>query len=97
MSAKIARVMNEIDKTKGKISEFQSKLRELEKQKTELENLQIVDVVRGMDISFTDLAEMLKMARASSPATSGQLGPKSKTVASAPDTDTDTEQEDSEE
>ena len=97
MSAKIAKVMNEIDKTKGKISEFQSKLRELEKQKTELENLQIVDVVRGMDISFTDLAEMLKMARASSPATSGQLGPKSKAVATAPDTDTDTEQEDSEE
>ena len=97
MSAKIAKVMNEIDRTKGKISEFQSKLRELEKQKTELENLQIVDVVRGMDISFADLAEMLKMARERSPATSGQVGPKSKAVPTAPDTNTDTEQEDSEE
>ena len=101
MNAKIERVSKEIDKTKGKISEYQARLRELEKQKTELENVEIVDVVRGMDISFADLAELLKAARA----TSGQVGPKSAAVGKdataasiGPDDEDDTEdKEDSEE
>lgn len=76
MNAKIERVSKDIQKTKDKINEFQTKLRELEKQKTELENLEIVDAVRGMDISLTDLADLLKAAKAGG-ATSGQLGPKS--------------------
>lgn len=75
MNAKIERVCKDIQKTKEKINEFQTKLRELEKQKTELENLEIVDAVRGMDISLTDLADLLKVAKADG-ATSGQLGPK---------------------
>ena len=76
MNAKIERVIKDIDKTKEKVSEFQAKLKELERQKTELENTEIVEAVRGMDISFADLAELLKAARASA-ATSGQVGPKS--------------------
>ena len=80
MNTKIQRINNEIDKTKSKISDFQTKLRELEKQKTELENMEIVDAVRGMDISLADLAAMLKNQNITSgrqPA-SGQVGPKSK-------------------
>lgn len=73
MNSKIGRVCAEIEKTKGKISEFQTKLRELEKQKTELENAEIVEAVRGMDISLADLAAMLKKGGV----TSGQVGPKS--------------------
>ncbi|MGC6175166.1 DUF4315 family protein [Lacrimispora sp. 38-1] len=80
MNAKIERVSKDIQKTKEKINEFQIKLRELEKQKTELENLEIVDAVRGMDISLTDLADLLKVAKAGG-ATSGQLGPKSAVAA----------------
>lgn len=76
MNAKIERVCKDIQKTKEKINEFQTRLRELEKQKTELENLEIVDAVRGMDISLTDLADLLKAAKAGV-ATSGQLGSKS--------------------
>lgn len=76
MNAKIERVCKDIQKTKEKINEFQTKLRQLEKQKTELENLEIVDAVRGMDISLTDLAALLKAAKTGG-ATSGQLGPKS--------------------
>lgn len=75
MNAKIERVSKDIQKTKDKINEFQTKLRELEKQKTELENMEIVDAVRGMDISLTDLAALLKAAK-SGGATSGQVGPK---------------------
>ena len=55
LNAKIERVSKDIQKTKDKISEFQTRLRELEKQKTELENIEIVDAVRGMDISLADL------------------------------------------
>ena len=73
MNAKIERVVKEIDKTKEKINEQQARLRELEKQKTEFENLEIVDAVRGMAISFDDLAVLLK----NMPATSGQIIPKS--------------------
>lgn len=80
MNAKIERVSKDIQKTKEKINEFQTKLQELEKQKTELENLEIVDAVRGMDISLTDLADLLKVAKAGG-TTSGQLGPKSAVAA----------------
>ncbi len=82
MNAKIERVNNEIEKTKGKISEFQSKLRELERQKTELENAEIVEAVRGMDISLADLAAMLKKGGVTSGRPSGKdglLAPKSAT------------------
>jgi len=75
LNAKIERVSKDIQKTKDKISEFQSRLRELERQKTELENMEIVDTVRGMDISLADLAAMLR-ASGNTPTTSGHIGPK---------------------
>ena len=56
--------------------QLQTRLRELEKQKTELENTEIVETVRGMDISLSDLAAMLRAAHV----TSGQVGPKSETT-----------------
>ena len=79
MNPKIERVIKDIDKTKEKITEFQSRLRELEKQKTELENIEIVEAVRGMDIPLNDLPAILKALREQNgaPFTSGQVGPKS--------------------
>ena len=86
MKAKIERVCKEIEKTKEKINEQQARLRDLEKQKTEFENLDIVSTVRGMNISFAELAELLKNVRpdfsgnSRNPGTlptSGQVGPKS--------------------
>jgi len=75
LNAKIERVSKDIEKTKGKINEFQTRLRELEKQKTELENGEIVDVVRGMNISITDLAALLKTSRATSGQNVQKSGP----------------------
>ena len=75
MNAKIERVNKDIDKTKEKITEFQTRLRELERQKTELENSEIVAMVRGMSISLADLPDLLKSLGA---ATSGQIVPKLK-------------------
>ena len=77
MNTKIERINKEIEKAKAKVNEHQARLRELEKQKTELENLDIVSAVRGMNISITDLAELLKNVRPDDAATSGHVGPKS--------------------
>ena len=88
MSAKIERVCKDIEKTKIKLSEQQARLRELEKQKTELENMEIVDVVRGMDISLADLAALLKTGGT----TSGQVGPKS-AQAAEPEIETEDNQD----
>lgn len=63
MNPKIERVCKDIDKTKSKIGELQARLRELESQRTELENTEIVETVRGMDISLADLAALLRAAR----------------------------------
>ncbi len=90
MNVKIERVGKEIQKTKDKISEFQTRLRELEKQKTELENMEIVETVRGMDISLADLAAMMKAVKTGG-VTSGQLGPKSEAPAGTETEDSDIE------
>jgi len=57
---KIEKVKAEIDKTKAKISEFQAKLRALERQKTDLENEQIVALVRSERISDAELSALMK-------------------------------------
>ena len=46
MNPKLERVTNEIDKTKGKLSAMQARLRDLEKQKINLENEEIVVLYR---------------------------------------------------
>ena len=56
---KLERIIAEIDKTKDAISKQQSRLRELEAQKTEAENLQIVQLVRSMRLSPHELSAML--------------------------------------
>ena len=57
---KIDRISAEIEKTREKISEQQAHLKELLAQKTELENLQIVQLVRSMRLSPHELSAMLK-------------------------------------
>lgn len=63
MNKKIEKVCAEIDKTKAKISEYNARLRELERQKTELENIEIVELVRGVEASPTELAAFIKAFR----------------------------------
>ncbi len=57
---KIDRINREIEKTREKITEYQNKLKGLEAQKTEAENLQIVQLVRSMRLSPQELTAMLK-------------------------------------
>lgn len=56
---KIDRIDKEILKTREKISKYQNKLRSLEAQKAEAENLQIVQLVRSMHLTPTELSAML--------------------------------------
>ena len=58
-SNKIDRINREIEKTREKITEFQNRLKGLEAQKTEAENLQIVQLVRSMHLSPQELTSML--------------------------------------
>ena len=48
---KLERIEKDIEKTKGKIAALQNQLRELEAAKTEQENLQIVQLVRGLNMT----------------------------------------------
>ena len=57
---KIERIDKEIAKTREKITEYQNRLRGLEAQKTEAENLQIVQLVRAMKLTPQELNAMLK-------------------------------------
>lgn len=58
-SNKIDRINREIEKTREKITEYQNRLKGLEAQKTEAENLQIVQLVRSMHLSPQELTSML--------------------------------------
>ena len=57
--SKIERIEKEIQKTREKITEYQNKLRGLEAQKTEAENLQIVQLVRSMRLTPAELTALL--------------------------------------
>jgi hypothetical protein len=63
MSKKKQKVISDIKKTKEKISDLQSKLRQLENRKTELENTEIVELVRGTKMNTSELSEFLKAYR----------------------------------
>ena len=57
--SKIERIDKEIQKTREKITEYQNRLRGLEAQKTEAENLQIISLVRSMRLTPAELTALL--------------------------------------
>ena len=73
---KIERIYQEIAKTREKIAEQQEKLKDLEAQKTEAENLEIVQMVRALRMTPAQLSAMLSggmvPGRAAGPADSEQ-------------------------
>ncbi len=56
---KIDRIEKEMQKTREKITEYQNRLKTLEAQKTEAENLQIISLVRSMRVTPAELTAML--------------------------------------
>ena len=73
--SKSAKIQAEIEKVTAKINEHQARLKELEQKKLEAENSEIVEIVRGMSVSLTDLPVLLQAIK--SGGTLGQNVPKS--------------------
>lgn len=72
-TTKSAKIWAEMEKVKAKISDQQTRLKELEQKHKEAENEEIVDIVRGMSIPLDELPLLLQKLRG----TSGQAGQKS--------------------
>ncbi len=68
-----AKIWAEMEKVKAKISDQQTRLKELEQKHKKAENEEIVDIVRGMSIPLDELPLLLQKLRG----TSGQAGQKS--------------------
>ena len=62
---KIERLKAELVKARAKSAEWQARVRDLEKQITECENLEILQTVRGIASSPEELRGLLDMIRAS--------------------------------
>ena len=73
--SKSAKIQAEIEKVMAKINEQQARLKKLEQKKLEAENSEIVEIVRGMSVSLTDLPVLLQAIK--SGGTLGQIVPKS--------------------
>lgn len=60
---KLDRIVKEIDKTRAKIAEMQARLADLEKQKTEIENMEIINLVRSVNLPHDGLAALIRSYR----------------------------------
>ena len=60
MNPKIEKIIGDMEKTREKIAEHQSRLRELDRMKTELENADIVALVRGINIPPAEFEDFLR-------------------------------------
>lgn len=72
MNAKIKKIDKEYKKNEEKIVELQARQAELEKQRTELENLDIIGLVRGVGLSPDQLAALIRSASGVSAANASQ-------------------------
>lgn len=77
-TSKSAKIQTEIDKARVKLTEQQTRLRELEQKHKEAENEEIVDIVRGMSVPLDELPVLLQKLRAGE--SLGQSVPKSPTA-----------------
>ena len=72
MNPKIKKINREYKKNAEKIVELQTRQTELEKQRTELENLDIIGLVRGVGLSPDQLAALIRSASGVSAANASQ-------------------------
>ena len=63
MNPKIKKINAEYQKNAAKIDELQARQAELTKQRTELENLDIIGLVRGVGLDPDQLAALIHAAR----------------------------------
>lgn len=66
MNAKLKKVLADMKKIENKRELLQEKWEELNKQKTELENLEIIGLIRGAKISTENLNDVITAYRSKS-------------------------------
>ena len=64
MNPKIKKINTEYEKNAARITELQARQEELSKQRVELENLDIIGLVRGMGLDPDQLAALMQASRA---------------------------------
>lgn len=64
MNPKLKKISTDIEKTRDKIAELQVKLRELEKQKTEIENTEVLSLFRSVAVTPEELAGFIQKYKA---------------------------------
>jgi len=64
LNPKVEKITAEIEKIRRKITSWQTRLRDLERQKVELENADIIAMVRGVDIPPDEFANFVQMFKA---------------------------------
>lgn len=67
MNPKIKKIDTEYEKNAAKIAELQARQKELEKQRTELENLDIIGLVRSVGLTPRQLAALIKGGEPAAP------------------------------
>lgn len=60
MNPKIEKINMEIKRQQEKIAEGQNRIKELERQRTEIENANIIGLVRAIDATPEELAALLR-------------------------------------
>jgi len=73
LNPKIEKITAEIEKTKSKLATYQTRLRDLERQKTEIENADILAMVRSIDVAPDEFAAFVKMFKAQQARQDGAL------------------------
>ena len=72
MNAKIKKINAEYEKNAAKIADLQARQKELDKQRTELENLDIVGMVRSMGMTPEQLAALIQASKTDASALTGK-------------------------
>ncbi len=67
MNPRFKKIDAEYEKNAAKISVLQNRQKELEKQRRELENLDIVGLVRSMGMTAEELSVLIKASRENQP------------------------------
>ena len=63
MNPRLPKINDEIEKLRQKLTNYQNRLRDLERLKTELENADIIALVRGVDMPADDFADFVRAFR----------------------------------
>lgn len=64
MNTKIKKVIKEIDNAEQRIAEWQDKLKQLNAEKIELENLEIIAMFRGFKVSSLEIENVMNSFKA---------------------------------